>query len=264
MTDTDTFFPDLTQIPWSTLHSLRDRVAIVTGGGSGIGRAAAERLGEAGARVVVADIDAGAAEAAAKALPAGAAVAVGADVATEAGTAAYVDAAIESFGRIDVFFSNAGILGPPGLLLEAPIEAYQQIMNVNALGTFLGIQAVGRRMVEQEKGGSIVVTASIAGLRSSPGVGLYAASKAAVISMVRTAAKELGPQDIRVNAVCPAPTFTNFAQMTPELVKQMSSRIPLNRIATADDIARAALWLSSDAASFVNGAVLPVDGGHEA
>lgn len=245
-------------------HSLRDRVVIVTGGGSGIGKAAVERLSEIGAKIVVADIDGNAAEAVVKALPTGSAVAVEADVASKSGTASYVDAAIQSFGRIDMFFSNAGILGAPGQLLDASIDSYRQTMGVNTLGTFLGIQAVGRRMIEQGGGGSIVVTASIAGLRASPGVGLYAASKAAVISITRTAAKELGPHNIRVNAVCPAPTATNFAQMPDELVEQMRTRIPLGRIGEADDIARVALWLLSDAASFVSGAIVPVDGGHEA
>jgi 3-oxoacyl-[acyl-carrier protein] reductase len=252
------------EISWPQLHSLGDRVAIVTGGGSGIGKAAVERLGEAGAMVVVADIDGNAAEAVAKSLPQGTAVAVAADVSTTDGTAAYVDAAVESFGHIDMFFSNAGILGTPGELLDATIDAYHQTMNVNLLSTFLGVQAVGRRMVEQGRGGSIVATASIAGLRASPGVGLYAASKAAVVSIVRTAAKELGPQGIRVNAICPAATLTNFTQMTPELADQMRTRIPVGRLAQPDDMARAALWLLSDAAAYVNGVAMPVDGGQEA
>jgi 3-oxoacyl-[acyl-carrier protein] reductase len=200
----------------------------------------------------------------AKSLPQGKAVAVAADVSTTDGTAGYVEAAVESFGRIDMFFSNAGILGTPGALLDSTVDAFHRTMNVNLLSTFLGIQAVGRRMVKQDGGGSIVATASIAGLRASPGVGLYAASKAAVVSLVRTAAKELGPQGIRVNAICPAATLTNFTQMTPELAAQMRTRIPVGRLAESDDMARAALWLMSDAAAYVNGVVLPVDGGQEA
>ncbi|MCH5675648.1 SDR family NAD(P)-dependent oxidoreductase [Streptomyces gilvus] len=251
-------------IPWAELHSFRDRVAIVTGGGSGIGRAAVARLGEAGAKVVVVDIDAEAAELVAKTLPEGSAVSVGADVATESGTRAYADAALSAFGRIDLFFSNAGILGEAGPLLDMSVESWERTMRVNLLGTFLGLQEVARRMVAQGEGGAIVATASIAALRSSPGASVYAASKAGVVNLVRGAAKEWGPHGIRVNAICPAPTLTNFARPSPEQEEVMRSRIPLGRFAEADDMARVALWLLSDGACYVNGAVLPVDGGHEA
>jgi len=249
------------------LYSLRDRVAIVTGGGSGMGLAAVQRLDQAGAHVVVVDIDGSAAQAAAKVVTEGRAIAVQADVSSEDDTIGYVRDAISAFGKIDCFFSNAGILGPSGKLLDSTLDGWNTIMSVNLVGTYLGLREVGRQMSGQDDGGSIVVTASVAGLRSSPGVPIYAASKAAVLSLVRTAAKELGPVGIRVNAICPAPTVTNFSPgmgENPQILEQMRSRIPLGRVAEADDMARVALWLLSDSAAYVNGAFFPVDGGQEA
>jgi NAD(P)-dependent dehydrogenase (short-subunit alcohol dehydrogenase family) len=200
-----------------------------------------------------------------KALPGGTAIAVQADVSNEASTRAYARAAVDAFGHVDCFFSNAGILGPGGPLLEATLEGWHQTMGVNLLGTFLGIREIGRLMVTRGQG-SVVVTASIAGLRSSPGVPLYSVSKAGVISLVRNAARELGPRGVRINAICPAATETNFGNgaMSAEVKAQMASRVPLGRVAEADDMARVALWLFSDSASYVNGAVIPVDGGQEA
>ena len=256
----------MTDVPTSALLDLTGRSVIVTGGGSGMGRASAHRLTEAGARVLVVDIDGAAAKAVCDELPVGSAVAHAADAGTEAGAASYVAAALDAFGAIDAFHSNAGILGRPSPLLDATIDDWQRIMAVNLLGTFLGVRAVGRVMRDAGHG-AIVVTASIAGLRSSPGVGIYAASKAGVVSLVRTAAKELGPAGVRVNAICPGPTVTNFSPGLAENVGQvevMSERVPLGRLAQPDDMARTVLWLLSDGAAYLNGAVLPVDGGHEA
>jgi NAD(P)-dependent dehydrogenase (short-subunit alcohol dehydrogenase family) len=251
----------------SELYSLRDRVAVVTGGGGGMGLAAVQRLGEAGARVVVVDIDQAAAEAAAKRLAHGQAIAVGADVSSEADTMAYVRSAVQAFGRIDCFFSNAGSLGPPARLLDSTLDAWHQIMGVNLLGAYLGLREVGRQMALQGKG-SIVVTSSNVALRSSPGSPIYAAAKAGVISLVRSAAKDLGPKGVRINAICPAATMTNFSAAlrgeNPERLEYLKSRIPLGRVAMADDMARVATWLLSDSAAYVNGVIMPVDGGQEA
>jgi NAD(P)-dependent dehydrogenase (short-subunit alcohol dehydrogenase family) len=250
-------------IPVERLYDMSGRVAVVTGAGSGMGRAAVERLGQCGAKVVGVDIDLAAVEAVVKALPDGTGIAVRADVSDEADTRAYVARAVEAFGQIDCFFSNAGVIGPSGSILATTVEQWHTTMGINLLGTFLGLREVGRLMVERGEG-SIAVTASIAGLRSSPGVPIYSASKAGVISLVRNAAKEFGPRGVRVNAICPAAATTNFSQMTEQNKELMAARVPLGRVGEADDMARAALWLFTDSAAYVNGAIIPVDGGQEA
>lgn len=258
--------PDaLSATHWSGLTELDGRVAIVTGGASGMGLAAVKRLVEAKAKVVVVDIDGAAASRVAESFVPGTAIGLAADVASESDTDAYVDATVETFGRVDAFFSNAGILGQQSPLLSSTSVAWRTIMDVNLVGTYLGVRSVGRRMVEQGKGGSIVVTASVAGMRSSPGSGIYGASKAGVLSLVRTASRELGPHGVRVNAICPGVTVTNFADVSdPTLRASMTSLIPLGRLAEPDDMARVAVWLLGDGAAYVNGVVLPVDGGREA
>jgi NAD(P)-dependent dehydrogenase (short-subunit alcohol dehydrogenase family) len=250
---------------WSRLTELDGKVAIVTGGASGMGLAAVKRLVEAKAKVVVVDLDGAAANRVAESFFPGTAIGFAADVASESDTDAYVDATVEKFGRVDAFFSNAGILGQQSPLLSSTGVAWRTIMDVNLVGTYLGVRAVGRRMVEQANGGSIVVTASVAGMRSSPGSGIYGASKAGVLSLVRTASRELGPHSVRVNAICPGVTVTNFADVSdPTLRAGMTSLIPLGRLAEPDDMARVAVWLLGEGAAYVNGVVLPVDGGREA
>jgi 3-oxoacyl-[acyl-carrier protein] reductase len=248
---------------------LTGKVAIVTGAASGIGEASALRLAEAGSQLVLVDMDDAQVHRLSERVPGS--VPVVADVASEDGTAAYVEAAVKAFGRVDLFHANAGILGRPALLADATAEDFHRIMGVNVLGCFLGLRAVIGQMVAQGGGGSIVVTASIAGLRSSPGVSLYAASKFAVLGLARTAAKEYGAHGIRVNAICPGPTDTNFnparhadQDLYQAQMAQLATQVPLGRVARADDMARAVAWLLSDHAAFINGAVLPVDGGQTA
>jgi len=245
------------------------RAAIVTGGGSGIGRAVARRLAEAGARVAIVDIDGEAAEKVAADLPG--AIAVAADVRQEAEVSKYVGRAIDSFGGIDLFFNNAGLLGRPAPLIESTVADFDLIFGVNTRGAYFGLRDVGKIMTEQGRGGAIVCTASVAGLRSSPGVGLYSASKWAVIGLTRTAAKELAPAGIRVNAICPGTTITNFGTPPGSADEAETARwagylakVPLGRFGSGDDQALAAAWLLSDAAAFVSGEVLVVDGGQEA
>jgi len=240
------------------------QAAIVTGAGSGIGARIATLLAGSGARVALVDIDTAAAERVAAELPGGDAIVVGADASTEAGTARYLDAAVKAFGRVDLFANNAGILGKPGLLVDASVADYEHTMGVNLRGAFLGLRDVIRQMLRQNHGGAIVCTASIAGLRGVPGAGLYSASKFALISMTRTAAREYGGKGIRVNAICPAATETNFSVLTNQQKSAYTSLIPMGRLGAADDMARAAVWLLSDGAGYVNGAILPVDGGQTA
>jgi NAD(P)-dependent dehydrogenase (short-subunit alcohol dehydrogenase family) len=240
------------------------RAAIVTGGASGIGRATAQLLAAAGARVAVVDIDGAAARDVARSLPDGAAIGVGADVSTEAGVASYVAASVEAFGGIDLFANNAGLLGKAGPLVDAKAADYELTFGVNLKGAFLGLRDVLRQMLAQGRGGAIVCTASIAGLRGVPNVGLYSASKFGLIGLTRSAAKEYGGRGIRINAICPAATETKFSVLSPEMKAQMATLIPLGRVGEAEDMARAVVWLLSDGAGFVNGAILPVDGGQTA
>jgi 3alpha(or 20beta)-hydroxysteroid dehydrogenase len=245
-------------------HLLRfdRRVAVVTGGASGMGKEICRRLGEGGAQVVVVDINESAANQVARELPN--AIAVRADVTNEADTRAYAQAAVNKFGRIDLFSNNAGILGKPGPLVEASAADFDSVFGVNVRGAFFGLREVLRHMLAQGHGGAIVTTASIAGLRGVAGCSLYSASKFAVLGLTRSVAKEYGARGIRANAICPAATETAFSVMTEATRASQAANIPLGRVATADDMARAVAWLLSDAAAFVNGAVLPVDGGQTA
>jgi NAD(P)-dependent dehydrogenase (short-subunit alcohol dehydrogenase family) len=238
--------------------------AVVTGGGSGMGKAIARRLAEGGARVAVVDINGKAAEDVAASLPGGKSIAVAADVSREADVARYVDAAVKAFGRIDLFANNAGLLGKAGPLVDATLADYEHVFGINMRGAFLGMRDVIRQMLTQGGGGAVVTTASIAGLRGVSNCSLYSASKFAVLGLTRSAAKEYGPRGIRVNAVCPGVTETAFTQFTPETKRSQAANIPLGRIAQPDEIANAVIWLLSDAASFANGAVLAMDGGQAA
>lgn len=238
------------------------KVAIVTGAGSGMGLSAARMLAAAGATVVLADINAAQVKTAAAELSNARAVAV--DVRDADQVQAMVDNVAAEQGDIDLLFNNAGILGPAGAIAEATPGDYDRIFDVNVRGSFLCLSAVLRAMIRRGKGGAIVNTASIAGLRGVAQVGLYAASKFAVIGLTRSAAKEAGAHGIRVNAICPGPTETGFSQMSDAILTASKAAVPLGRIATADDMALAALWLLSDGAAFLNGVILPVDGGQTA
>jgi NAD(P)-dependent dehydrogenase (short-subunit alcohol dehydrogenase family) len=253
------------------LQGLAGKVVVVTGGASGIGRASVERLLEEGARVVLVDHDA---ERVAQALSelrdrevAGAV----ADVSTEGGTEAYFAAARERFGRVDGLHANAGIEGPVGSIAEIDMADYDRLMAVNLRGVFLGIRQMLRTLAQQGGGGAIVCTASALGLRGRPGLAPYAASKAGVISLVKTAAMEAGPSGVRVNAVLPGPTDTS---MIHRLVEEsgdpagaraaLHAGIPLGRYGRPQEIAALAAWLLSDESSFVNGGIYTVDGGESA
>lgn len=239
------------------------QVAVVTGAASGMGKAISSHLSEAGARVVVVDINGEAAQDVAASLP-GESIAVAADVGIEADVQNYVRAAVDRFGSIDLFSNNAGILGKAGPIVDATAADFDQVFAVNVRGAFFGLRDVVRQMLAQGTGGSIVTTSSIAGLRGVVGCSIYSASKFAVLGFCRSVAKEYAARGIRSNAISPAATETAFTEFTDETRASQAANIPLGRLATADDMARAVTWLLSDAAAFVNGAVLPVDGGQTA
>jgi 3-oxoacyl-[acyl-carrier protein] reductase len=241
---------------------LKDRVAIITGGGGGIGRAAALRFAQEGAKVAVADVVAEAAQRVADEVKAAGGEALAAVV--NAADRASVDSMVEQvrarWGRIDILVNNAGILRDARLVKMAEAD-FDAVIGVNLKGVFNCTQAVAPIMIEQEYG-RIVNTASVVALYGNFGQTNYVASKAGVIGMTKVWARELGRKGITVNAVAPGFIQTEMIAGLPENVfKMLLERVPVGRMGEPEDIANAYVWLASDQASYVNGAVLSVDGG---
>lgn len=250
---------------------LQGKVAVITGAGSGVGRAACLIFARHGAKVVAADIDGAAAEAtAAQVKETGSeAIARACDVADAAAVQALVDAAVGTFGRLDVMYNNAGItIRPePGKRLSRFVDsdpaAIERVYAVNVGGVVNGCKAAIRQFEAQGGGGVIVNTASVAGLTGYGGV-IYGSSKGAVTLLTKTLALEVAAQGIRVNSVCPAGMPTNFmpGMATSEAaLASMAATHPLGRPIAPEECANAALFLASDLASNITGVNLPVDGG---
>ncbi|MFW0787062.1 SDR family oxidoreductase [Gordonia sp. CPCC 206044] len=250
---------------------LATKVAIVTGAGSGVGRAIAERFAAEGARVVCADIALDQAKETVRLIEAdgGEATSVGVDVAAESEVEAMIGAAVDQFGRLDIVVNNAGIPTPRlGMsLTDHTFEDFDRLVAVNLGGVFLGCKHAMLQFEKQGDGGTIVNTASVAGLVSWGG-SVYGATKAAVLSLTRATAIEGAPQGIRANAICPAAMpLTGFmaaggveSSMTADPEKFAAAQ-PLGNYITAEDCAEAALFLASDNARNVTGVALPIDGG---
>lgn len=246
---------------------VRGKTAIVTGATRGIGEAIARELARAGANVMIASRKPDAVESVASKLRAE----TGAEVdgrACHTGKAddveALVAATIARFGRVDVLVNNAATNPHFGPMVTVEDGQWQKTFEVNLQGYFRLARAVATHLVAREAKGSIINVASVAGLGAAPLQGVYALTKAGVISMTQTLAAELGPSGVRVNAIAPGLVKTRFADAlvsNPEIVERVVSRTPLGRFATPDEIAGAALFLASDAASFVTGHTLVVDGG---
>jgi NAD(P)-dependent dehydrogenase (short-subunit alcohol dehydrogenase family) len=250
------------------MERLKGKRAIVTGAASGIGRASAIRFAAEGAAVLVSDLDArGLAETVSQIEAAGGrARAVEADGAEEAAVSALVRACVADFGGLEVFFANAGISGSLTPVLEQTVEEWTAVLRVNLVGPFLAIKHAGRVMTETGRG-SIVCTASVAGLRSGAGASPYSASKAGVISLVQTAAQQLTGAGVRVNAICPGLIETGMTKPLFDAARAAgkSDRIgqlnPLRRYGEPREIAEVAVFLASDESSYVNGQAIAVDGG---
>jgi NAD(P)-dependent dehydrogenase (short-subunit alcohol dehydrogenase family) len=246
---------------------IKDKVAVITGGASGMGRATVLRFLAEGARVVVADFNRVTGdETLALAAAAGHADRVSfirTDVAREADVEAMIAEAVGRFGRLDIVFNNAGVGGAIGPLTETTVADWDYTFDVLAKGVFLGIKHGARRMKEQGGGGSIINTASIAGLSGDGGPLVYSAAKAAVINLSRSAAVELARYRIRVNAICPGFIATPLAGGgDPERVREaFATSQPWPETGTGEHIAGAALFLASEDARFVTGEALVVDGG---
>jgi NAD(P)-dependent dehydrogenase (short-subunit alcohol dehydrogenase family) len=243
------------------------RVFVVTGGGSGIGRATAAHLAERGARTVVADVnEAHAKDVAAEIVALGGdAIAVRADVAHDASVASMVRAAVERYGRLDGACNIAGVSPAAKPFTEHTLVEWQRVIDVNLTGVWLCMQHELRQFATQGDGGVIVNMSSGAGLTPAPGQPQYTAAKHAVLGLTKQAAQEYARAGVRVNAVLPGMTDTPMMQThlesQPSQAERMRKYLPMGRLATADEMAQAVVWLCSDAASYVNGASLVVDGG---
>lgn len=239
---------------------------LVTGAGGGIGRASAVRAAAEGARVLVADLNADAiAETAEMIRSAGGTVSQQAcDVADGEQVDALIARAVADHGGLHGAYNNAGVEGEPGRIDKMTDENYDFTMNVNLRGVFLCLRAEARYMLENG-GGSIINTASVAGIAGASRLAAYVASKHGVVGLTKSAAMEYGNKGIRVNAICPGPIRTRMLESLmdshPDMEKALYGHTAMKRLGEAQEIANAAVWLLSDQSSYVTGIAMPVDGG---
>ena len=243
---------------------LSGKTAIITGAASGFGAGMATRFAEEGANVVVADLNGRGADEVAGAIG-DAALPLAADVSIRADVEKIANAALDRFGRIDIMVNNAGYTHRNGGLLGVEEDTFDLIYAVNMKAIYYSTLYVVPVM-ERQGGGSIITTASTAGLRPRPGLTWYNASKGWAVTATKSMAVELAPKNIRVNCLCPVAGETGMlaqfmGEDTPEIREKFKSVIPLGRFSTPLDIANAALWLASDEAEFITGVALEVDGG---
>jgi NAD(P)-dependent dehydrogenase (short-subunit alcohol dehydrogenase family) len=256
---------------------LTGKVAVVTGGAGGIGRAAGRIFAAEGARVLLVDVNEGALQQAVDDIAADAVGYAVADTTQPDAVRQFFQTAVERYGGVDVFLANAGVEGEFQAIPDYPVEVFDRVMAVNVRGVWLGVRAA-IPLMRQRGGGSIVITSSVAGIRGSAGLSAYTTSKHAVIGLMRTAALECAADGIRVNTVNPAPIETRMmrsleemrtsrlgADATVEDVKAaLTARIPLRRYGDPQEVARLMLFLASDESRFCTGGVYLVDGGYSA
>jgi NAD(P)-dependent dehydrogenase (short-subunit alcohol dehydrogenase family) len=247
---------------------LQDKVAIITGGGSGIGRATALLFGGEGARVMSVDLVADTAQATARDITdgGGEADSLQADVSVAADVERMINTTVERFGRLDVLVNNAGIevMMP---IVQVPEEMWDRLIDVNLKGVFLGCKYAIPQMIKQG-GGAIVNTASVAGLRGFATLGPYGASKGGVVLLTKSLAVEYAPFNIRVNCVCPGLIRTSMLERgltavanPEEALELLRQAHPMGRLGEPEEVAQGILFLASDEASFITGVPLPIDGG---
>jgi NAD(P)-dependent dehydrogenase (short-subunit alcohol dehydrogenase family) len=249
-------------------NRLQGKTAIITGAGSGIGRAAALLFAAEGARLVLGDkTDAVHVTAQAVVAAGGQATALQMDAGVEADVVKLVATAVERHGQLDIAFANAGISGGMAGIFDLTPEAWTEILRVNLIGPWLMVKHAGKLMADAGRGGSIICTASVAGIRSGAGGPAYSASKAGVINLAMVAAQQLCETGVRVNAICPGLTETGMTRPTFDYAKdkgvthKLGRLNPLRRAGQPDELAQVALFLASADASYVNGQAIAVDGG---
>ena len=246
--------------------NFKDQTVIITGAAAGIGRATAEEFAAHGAKIILADINEKNGKALTQKLVDQGAIAnfFKVDVSNLESVTALFDFCIQKYNHLDHLINNAGIANELCFFDAITDEDWHKIIAVNQTGVFYGMRAALKIMKTQGHG-SIVNTASVAGIGAAPQMGAYAASKHAVVGMTKTAAHEYGKYNIRVNAVCPSVIETNMGTgglaNDPKLFKIMEKAVPMKRFGKATEVAKTICWLSSDQASYLNGVALPVDGG---
>ena len=247
---------------------LTEKVSIITGAGSGMGRVAALRFAAEGSSVVVADRDAAAAGETVRQVQAagGRAMAVTVDVSVEADARSMVDLAVEKYGRLDVLYNNAGIMPEADhSVIDTPVEAWDQVMAVNVRGVFLACKYAIPRMVERHSGSIINVSSFVAILGCSVPQDAYTASKGAVLALTRSLAVQFAPHGVRTNAILPGPVETPLLMdwlLKNEAAKKLRlARNPTGRFGKPDEVVALAVYLASDESAWTNGASLVIDGG---
>ncbi len=247
------------------MGQLQGKVAIITGAGSGIGRASAILFAAEGAKVILGDKTEAVHETAK--MVGDAATAIQIDAGLEADVQKIVALALSTHGQLDVAFANAGISGGMAGIFDLTPEEWAEILRVNLIGPWLMAKHAGKAMADAGKGGSIIMTASVAGIRSGAGGPAYSASKAGVINLAKVTAQQLSETGVRCNAICPGLTETGMTKPTFDYAKEKDvmhkvGRLnPLRRAAQPSELASVALFLASDMASYVNGQAIAVDGG---
>lgn len=245
---------------------MKGKTAIITGGGSGFGQETAVKLAQQGANIAIVDISAENGQETIELLEKEGteAIFVRADVSNSEDVKNYVAETIKAFGQIDMFFNNAGISGSGVRTLECSEDEFDAIVNVNLRGAFYGLKYVGNEMLKTG-GGSIVNTASLGGVVGMPTLGVYSATKHAIIGLTKTIAGEYGRENLRINAIAPGTNETPMVKAFPaEAIKAMAADVPMGRLGQPEEVADVVAFLLSDKASYIHGSVISIDGGSAA